>query len=177
MREIIYHRKLLRYGADILYSPGMQLEKDFLQHGEVSVFAHSIAVACVCLLIARLLSRCLKIRLNERALVRGALLHDYFLYDWHVPDKSHRLHGDWHVPDKSHRLHGFFHARRALRNASRDFALGEIERDMIAKHMFPLNLRPPVFRESIILCIADKLCAADETLTRQSRYWDISRRY
>ena len=164
MREIIYHRALMKYGADILYSPGMQLEKDFLQHGEVSVFAHSIAVACACLLIARLLHRYLKIRLNERALVRGALLHDYFLYDWHVPDKSHRL-------------HGFFHARRALRNASRDFALGEIERDMIAKHMFPLNLRPPVFRESVILCIADKLCAADETLTRQSRYRDISRRY
>ena len=121
MREIIYHRKLLRYGADILYSPGMQLEKDFLQHGEVSVFAHSIAVACVCLLLARLLHRCLKIRLNERALVRGALLHDYFLYDWHVPDKSHRL-------------HGFFHARRALRNASRDFALGEIERFVEQKY-------------------------------------------
>ena len=81
MREIIYHRALLKYGADILYSPGMQLEKEFLQHGDVSVFAHSVAAACTCLLFARLLRKYLKIRLNERALVRGALLHDYFLYD------------------------------------------------------------------------------------------------
>ena len=53
MREIIYHRALLKYGADILYSPGIQLEKEFLQHGEVSVFAHSVAAACTCLLFAR----------------------------------------------------------------------------------------------------------------------------
>ena len=164
MREIIYHRALLKYGADILYSPGMQLEKEFLQHGDVSVFAHSVAAACTCLVFARLLRKYLKTRLNERALARGALLHDYFLYDWHVPDKSHRL-------------HGFFHARRALQNASRDFALGKIEQDMIAKHMFPLNLRPPACRESVVLCIADKLCAADETLTARSRYQKISRRY
>ena len=152
MREIIYHRKLLRYGADILYSPGMQLEKDFLQHGEVSVFAHSIAVACACLLIARLLHRYLKIRLNERALVRGALLHDYFLYDWHVPDPSHRL-------------HGFSHPRRALENAERDFPLGPIERDAIVRHMFPLTLAPPKYREGALICAADKLCALCETVS------------
>ena len=149
MREIIYHRKLLRYGADILYSPGMQLEKDFLQHGEVSVFAHSIAVACVCLLLARLLHRCLKIRLNERALVRGALLHDYFLYDWHRAEEA----GKWH---------GFRHAQRALDNAQRDFHLNAVERDVIRKHMFPLNLRPPRYRESVLVSCADKLCALGE---------------
>lgn len=164
MRESLYHKKILKYGSDILFSPNMQLEKHFLQHGEVSVFAHSIAVTCACIWLSGFLRTRLNIRLDERALVRGALLHDYFLYDWHVPDKSHRL-------------HGFFHAQRALENASRDFALGEIERDMILRHMFPLNLRPPVFRESIVLCIADKLCAADETLTRQSRYRNVSRRY
>lgn len=164
MKPSAYHKMLSRFGEDILRSPGMQSEKSCLQHGNVSVFTHSVAVACTCIWLSRLLYRFLRIRMNERILIRGALLHDYFLYDWHVPDKSHRL-------------HGFFHARQAWKNASRDFALGEIERDMILRHMFPLNLRPPAYRESIILCIADKLCAAEETLSRNSRYRNISRHY
>lgn len=162
MNESIYRKILLKHGADILFSPNMQSEKQFLQHGKVSVFTHSVAAACTCIRIARILRVRLGIRLNERALIRGALLHDYFLYDWHIPDRSHRL-------------HGFFHARRAFENASRDFALGEIERDMILRHMFPLNLIPPACPESMILCAADKLCALGETLTRASRYQKISR--
>ena len=86
-----------------------------------------------------------------RALVRGALLHDYFLYDWHEKDASHR----WH---------GFHHPAAALKNASADFGLSPRERDVIAKHMFPLTLRPPRFRESWIVCLADKWCALEETL-------------
>ena len=30
--------------------------------------------------------------------------------------------------------------------------------------MFPLNLRVPIYKESIILCIADKICATKETI-------------
>ena len=138
----------------------MQLEKQFMQHGNVTVFDHSVAVACTCIWVAARLH----IQVDERALVRGALLHDYFLYDWHVPDKSHR----WH---------GFFHPKKALANASRDFTLGKIERDMIARHMFPLNLTLPRYRESVILCIADKLCATEETVTSKSQYRKISMQY
>lgn len=136
------------YGGDILSSDGMELEKLFLQHGAVTVFAHSFAVACLCLYLARIL----RLRVDRRALVRGALLHDYFLYDWHVPDPSHRL-------------HGFSHPRRALENASRDFDLGPVERDAIARHMFPLTLKPPKYRESALVCAADKLCALCETVS------------
>ena len=136
------------YGGDILSSPGMQMEKLFFQHGHITVYAHSVAVACLCLYLARVLH----LRVNRRALVRGALLHDYFLYDWHVPDPSHRL-------------HGFFHPRRALQNADRDFILGPIERDMIRRHMFPLTLTPPKYRESALVCAADKLCALCETVS------------
>lgn len=135
------------YGEDILASEGMQQEKSYMQHGRVSVFEHSFKVTCLCLMIAHYL----RIRVDRRALIRGALLHDYFLYDWHVPDKSHRL-------------HGFTHADQALMNAEKDFILGQIERDMIKRHMFPLNPIPPRYRESLILCVADKICALQETV-------------
>lgn len=137
------------YGQDILESPGMQLEKTFRQHGKQSVYAHSYQVARMCLILAKRFHE----KVDKRSLVRGALLHDYFLYDWHIPDKSHNL-------------HGVTHAGMALQNAMRDFELNEIEQDMIRKHMFPLNPVPPKYRESWILCIADKICASKETVIR-----------
>lgn len=138
---------LLHYGGDILRSQGMALEKGFLQHGTVTVYRHSLSVACLSLYLCRRF----EISVDERALVRGALLHDYFLYDWHVPDPSHR----WH---------GVRHAYFALQNATRDFQLGPVERDIIRKHMFPLNLALPRYRESVVVSLADKLCALWETV-------------
>ena len=41
------------YGRDILSSPGMQSEKTFRQHGRMSVYEHSLAVARMCLRIAK----------------------------------------------------------------------------------------------------------------------------
>ncbi len=143
---------LLRFGRDILHSEGMQREKQYLQHGTVTTYRHSVGVALLCLRLAERLP----FRVNTRALVRGALLHDYFLYDWHEPDKSHRL-------------HAFHHAARAMRNAQRDFGLSRREQNMIHSHMFPLSLTLPHYRESLILCAADKLCAIRETLPGAAR--------
>ena len=138
MKINVKNRAVLhKYGRDILESGGMEREKEFMHHGKTSVYEHSVAVALMCIGIAAFLG----IRVNRRALVRGALLHDYYLY------------------------HGFIHADTALRNAQRDFALGAIEKDMIKKHMFPLNIALPKYRESVILCAADKICATRETVS------------
>lgn len=137
---------IARHCSDILASPGMRVESTCIQHGDTSVLAHSAAVTAHCALIAR----ALQIPVDERALMRGALLHDYFLYDWHDPDPSHRL-------------HGYRHPGTACTNAIRDFHVGEIEQNMIRHHMFPLTPTPPTCREGVILCIADKLVASRET--------------
>ena len=92
-----------------------------------------------------------RIRVNCHALIRGALLHDYFLYDWHEKDDSHK----WH---------GFYHAGKALQNAMEDFALSEIEKETIRRHMFPLNPIPPRCREAWIVTLADKICSGGETV-------------
>lgn len=140
--------EVIIYGRDILMSDGMQSEKQFIQHGDVSVFAHSVNVSIMAVYITRLFN----IRLDKRALVRGALLHDYFLYDWHIKAGGHKL-------------HGFRHAASALKNAERDFELNDIERDIIKKHMFPLNIRLPKYRESVIIGVSDKICAVCEMMS------------
>ena len=122
-------------------------EKLAMQHGTTSIYRHSLNVAYTSLWMMERW----QIRLEPKSLVRGALLHDYFLYDWHMPNSAQK----WH---------GFRHARIALQNAARDFDLNKIEIDIIRKHMFPLNLRIPRYRESFIVCLADKICAIRELL-------------
>lgn len=75
----------------------------------------------------------------------------YFLYDWHQKDPSHRL-------------HGFRHPKTALGNAQRDYYLNWKEKNIIARHMFPLIPVPPQCREAWIVCLADKWCALGETM-------------
>lgn len=119
----------------------------YIQHGDTSCLLHSIAVAYFSYRTARLLQRIAAF--HERDLIRGALLHDYFLYDWHIPDPTHRL-------------HGFRHPGRALENAQRDFVLSDIERDIIRKHMFPLTPALPRYRESLLVSAVDKACSVYE---------------
>lgn len=77
-------------------------------------------------------------------------MHDYFLYDYH----------DDTVPRYKH---GITHAKRALKNAKEDFELNDIEREIIGKHMFPVNPNPPRYIETWIVTIADKIVAVQET--------------
>ena len=123
----------------------------FLQHGNTSCLLHTVAVAYYAY---RFFRKFRFFKIHEEDLIRGALLHDYFLYDWHIPDKSHPL-------------HGFRHPKTALQNAENDFSLTRIERDIIVKHMFPLTLRPPKFCESVAVCIADKICSVYEVFNRR----------
>nr|WP_294682848.1 HD domain-containing protein [uncultured Anaerotignum sp.] len=125
----------------------LQEEKRAKQHGKTSVYQHSIRVAYFSLWLAGRLP----LRTDRRALVRGALLHDYFLYDWHEKGGGHRL-------------HGFRHGRTAAKNASRDYGLSGLERGIIARHMFPLTVLPPKSKEGWVVCLADKWCAAEESL-------------
>ena len=123
--------------------------REFVQHGDTTVLLHCVAVAYFSLWLVNFLH----IRCNEKSLIRGALLHDYFLYDWHTSDPSHRM-------------HGFHHAHRALENARADVELTPLEADIIGHHMFPLNLQPPRSREAAVVCLVDKGCGIYETFGR-----------
>lgn len=142
------YKKIKRHASDILKSPNFESTKSHIQHGNVTVNDHCMSVARQSLLI----SQSLHIKCNERDLVRGALLHDYFLYDWH--DKN----------VERQKLHGFHHPFTALRNASREYELTDTEIDIIKKHMWPLTVVPPACREAWIVTLADKWVSTLETI-------------
>ena len=131
----------------LIHQSGLGRIADYPQHGSTSRLMHSVAVAYYSYCLAKATG----LSFHWEELVRGALLHDYFLYDWHQKDKSH----SWH---------GFRHADAALKNAKEDFELSFIEENIIERHMFPLNPKPPACREAWIVCIADKYCAIKEII-------------
>lgn len=143
------HRQIKAAAQDILQSYNFRQTREHIQHGNMTVNNHCINVAKCSLEI----SRRLHIKCNRRDLIRGALLHDYFLYDWH--DKEHI---------QPHKLHGFYHPGRALKNASEEYHLTHLEREIIRKHMWPLTVVPPTCREAWIVTTADKWCSLMETM-------------
>lgn len=118
--------------------------KNFIQHGDISCLEHSIYVSYISYMICR------RFGLDYQSAARGGLLHDFFLYDWHMEK-----------PQKG--LHGFIHPNIALQNANKYFNLNDREKDIIKKHMWPLTIRLPRYKESFIVLSVDKYCALMET--------------
>lgn len=146
-REI--YRQIEESAPDILQSSNFHQMKDYIQHGNMTVNDHVLSVARYSIALDDILHA----HSCRKELIRGALLHDYFLYDWHKPNM-----------ENPHRLHGFYHPGIALRNALREYELTDRERDIIKKHMWPLTMVPPMCREAWIVTTADKWCSLLETL-------------
>jgi uncharacterized protein len=121
--------------AEIIEHDLFRSMDSYRHHGNVSCLEHSLQVAARALVMAR------QAGADEIATARAALLHDFYLYDWHTDSPG---------------LHGFKHAAIALANAEKNFILGDVERDAIRRHMWPLTPVPPRYRESLIVSLADK---------------------
>lgn len=131
--------------SDLIQHEDVVSMEDFIQHGNINCLQHSIYVSYTSYLVCKYLN------LDYNSSARGALLHDFFLYDWHIKRR-----------DKG--LHGFTHPYTALKNASQIFKLNDIEKDIIVKHMWPLTLKLPKYRESFVVMAVDKYCASMETV-------------
>lgn len=105
-RERQLRQEIRAVAPDILRSKNFRSTRSHVQHGNMTVNDHSMNVAKYSLAI----SEKLHIPCEKKDLIRGALLHDYFLYDWHTPDhiSPHKLHGFYHqctegIPSHSQR--------------------------------------------------------------------------
>lgn len=148
-RSYEIRRDMVNHGRDILNSKNFLSSAKNIQHADISVMKHSMKVAYA----SMWMNRKFKLKCRERDLCRGALLHDYFLYDWH--DRTR---------DNYSGLHGFYHPGIALKNAMRDFDLTDCEKDIIYKHMWPMTIKFPKCRESWVVTVADKYISLLESL-------------
>ena len=151
-----YDKEFLKIINDIITHNEFLKLKKFRHHINSNVYDHSIKVADMCYKHFKQF----KMSGDVRELLRGALLHDYYLYDWR--DKS---------PET--RLHGFRHPKRALKNALRDYPnLSKREIDMIRHHMFPLTISPPKTSFGWIVCFYDKIAAISDYFSKGKKNMD-----
>lgn len=123
----------------IIKTENFKLMREIPQHKNSTMFIHSVLVAYNCYLRAKDND---KYDLN--VVVRGALLHDYFLYDWR---KNREL----------LKGHGFNHPKIALENARKEYDLCQKEIDIILNHMWPLTLfHMPKSKEAWLVSRMDK---------------------
>lgn len=136
------------YVQDLINEEPVVQMKQYLQHGTTTTFEHCLNVSYYNYLI------CKKFGLDARAGARAGLLHDLFLYDWH-----------YYPIKKFDRLrHGATHPRLACANACKYFVLSDREQDIIKKHMFPMTITPPKYKETMVIVLVDKYCGLVETL-------------
>lgn len=142
---------------DLKFNKTVLKMKKFIQHGSTNCYEHCMNVAYYSYLIAK------KHKLDYKAVARAALLHDLFLYDWHHHTNNKNI----------FQMHGFVHPKKSYINASKITKLNDKEKDIIVKHMWPLTLKLPKYKETWIIILIDKICSINEFLQFQA----IKRKY
>lgn len=142
--------KLLK---DVEKNPDVRLLQNYSQHRGNNSFQHSHNVAVYSFYLAEKW----KWEIDPENLVKGAMLHDYYLYDFKEEGLSAYQHGIWHP-------------KAALRNAKACFEINETVENIIVSHMwpFPFSARPRS-REAFLVCVADKFCAYHEMINGMRR--------
>ena len=86
------------------------------------------------------------LKLDYVSCTRGALLHDFFT----TKDIKR---GKRYLRD---------HPKVALENSKEYFDINEIEEDIILKHMYPMVKGRPMYPESKVVCLSDKIVSCYE---------------
>ena len=147
-KELAKDKEYLSIVAPILDSKEFLKRRNWKHHENCSLYEH-------CLVVSYLSYRiCKKRNWNYKDAAIGGLLHDFYKEPWqeHLHEK---------VP--FFKQHGFVHAHEAMENAYKFFPelMNERIANIIERHMFPLNIIPPKYKEGWIVTYADKRLSMD----------------
>lgn len=151
-KEQKYIDKYLDLVGDILCDETVQRMKTYQHHREVTTHFHSTFVSYT------VMKLCEKLKpAEEREIVRAALLHDYYLYEWYT--------------EKHEEKHIWYHPKQSVKNIEERFGpLSDMQRNMILAHMFPMSYETPSSLGAWLLTMADKHCATSD-------YTGVSKRF
>lgn len=132
---------------DIINNEEYLKRKEYHHHGETSVYDHCLNVAYYTYRITK------KLKLDYKSATTAAILHDFYYKDWQLNKEKRPL----------LKQHGFVHAKEALENSRNIFPnkMNKKVENAILRHMFPLNICPPLYLESWIVSISDKYVSLD----------------
>ena len=151
LEEIYSDMEFMGIVGDLIKNETVLQMKEFRQHYGTTCFEHCLTASYYCYLICR------KHGWDHISCARGAILHDLFLYDWRKRENGRKG------------FHAFTHPHTAYTNARRVTALNDKETDIILKHMWPVTISLPKYKESYVLTMVDKFCAISEAVEELSR--------
>lgn len=137
----------------ILEHPEFIKRKTYAHHENCSVYEHSLIVSILVYKWAK------KWHCDYKSAAIGGLLHDFYDKPWQMKSdndtKKEKI--------KFFKQHGFIHASQATKNAYYYFPkmMNKKIENMIKRHMFPLNICPPRYKESWMVTIIDKYVSMD----------------
>lgn len=120
-----------------------------IEHHNTNKYVHSMRVSYYAYRIAK------KLRLNEEAVARAGLLHDFAI------SKNGRNF-------KERFIETFTHPKTALMESKKRFSLSEMEENIIVAHMFPFYVALPKYLESWLVVSVDKTIGSFELLQKFS---------
>jgi len=141
----------------VLLNDEFQRRKMFMHHHEMTVWDHSILVSFNSFLVGRYFNADLKV------CALAGLLHDFYSQAWiSTPELEEFENGRYvqlmKIKKPLFKRHGFTHAKDASINYVKYFPELENKKitNSIKRHMFPLNIIPPRYKEGVIITAIDK---------------------
>ena len=146
-----YEEQYYEIIKDILNHPEFIRRKEYKHHGTITVYDHSLKVSLLGYKIAKKFKS-----VDAKSVAIAGLLHDFYYKPWQTDTEK----------KKFFEKHGFVHAQEALNNSEKyfDYLLNEKSKNAILRHMFPLNIRPPKYKEGWIITLSDKLVSMEVLL-------------
>ena len=125
---------------DIINNDEFLKLKNISHHG-ITRYEHCLRVGYYTYIVTKSLG------LNYIKATRASVLHDFFIDEVSDMNSIFRLRR---------------HSNYAVMNAKKYFEIGDLEEDIIRRHMFPITFVPPKYLESWIVDIIDDFAAIYE---------------